>query len=70
MKKLLEKINHTIEREAERKGIYFPSEEYVTVEIELSDKEKKEFYDIELNENYNWEMENNLLTITYSKSEM
>lgn len=70
MKNLLGRINYTLEREAERKRVYFPSDEYVTVEIELSNEEKEKFYDIELNENYNWEMKDNLLTITYSESDM
>lgn len=69
MTKLLERINNEIEREAERKGIYFPSGESVTIELELNNEEMDQFYDLDLSDNYSFEIEGNTAIITYSKSD-
>lgn len=69
MTNLLERINKEIEREAERKGIYFPSSETVTIELELNNAEMDQFYDLDLSDNYSFEIEGNTAIITYSKSD-
>ena len=67
MTNLLERINNEIEREAERKGIFFPSSESVTIKLELNNEEMDQFYDLDLNDNYYFEIEGNTAIITYSE---
>ena len=66
MTNLLERINNEIEREAERKGVYFPSGESVTIKLDLNNEEKDQFYDLDLSDNYYFEIEGNTVIITYS----
>ena len=66
MTKLLERINNEIEREAERKGIYFPGNESVTIKLDLNNEEKDQFYDLDLSDNYYFEIEDDTIVITYS----
>lgn len=66
MTNLLERINNEIEREAERKGIFFPSSESVTIKLELNNEEMDQFYDLDLSDNYYFEIEENTVIITYS----
>lgn len=40
---LFERIEREIEREAQRKGIYFPGAESVTIRLELNEEELKEW---------------------------
>jgi hypothetical protein len=63
--KLLGKINNTIEKEAFKYGTM--GTESVSVEIELTDYEKEEFYKLELSKNYWWEFEKNILYISYTE---
>lgn len=65
---LLEKINNAIEEKAMRRGFYFPCKEVVTVQLTLTDSEKEEFYNLDLSDNYNYEINNNELCITYSRT--
>ena len=67
MKNLLERINREIEREAERKGVFFPGNESVTIKLELNDEEINQFNDLDLNDNYYFEIEGNTTRITYSE---
>ena len=67
MTNLLERINNEIEREAERKGIFFPSGESVTIKLELNNEEMDQFNDLDLNDNYYFEIEGNTAIITYSE---
>ena len=41
---LFEKIEKEIEREAERRNIYFPSDEEIIIEMQLNDEETEEFF--------------------------
>lgn len=65
---LLKKINNAIEEKAMRQGIYFPCEEVVTVQLTLTDSEREEFYNLDLSDNYNYEINDNELCITYSRT--
>lgn len=67
MMNLLEKIEMLVEKEAERKGIYFPSNESVTITLELNNEEMDQFRDLDLSDNYHFEIEGNTVTITYSQ---
>ena len=67
MTNLLERINNEIKREAERKSIFFPSSESVTIKLELNNKEMDQLYDLDLNDNYSFEIEGNTAIITYSE---
>lgn len=63
---LLDKIEMLIEEKAEKKGIAFPSNESVTVELELTNEQLEQFYDLELTDNYDYEIEGNKVIITYT----
>lgn len=63
---LLERINREIEKEAERRGIYFPSAESVTISLELTNEEISEFHELDLNDDYCWEIEGNNVRIVYT----
>lgn len=67
MKKLLERINDAIQLEAIKKGVIFPSDESVTVQLILTNDELEKFYDLDLVENCFYEVENNIVSITYSE---
>ena len=67
MTNLLERINREIEREAERKGIFFPGSESVTIKLELNDEVMNQFNDLDLNDNYYFEIEGNTAIITYGE---
>lgn len=67
MTNLLERINREIEREAERKGVFFPGNESVTIKLELNDEVINQFNDLDLNDNYSFEIEGNTAIITYSE---
>lgn len=40
---LFERIVNEIEKEAQKRGVYFPSEENVSIKLDLSKAEKKEW---------------------------
>ena len=63
---MLNRIKKEIERVAQMNGVYFPSDESVTIELTLSDEQKDEFLDLDLDNRYWWELEDNTLTLTYS----
>lgn len=67
MMNLLERIEMLVEKEAERKGIFFPGGESVTITLELNDEEMNQFRDLDLSDNYYFEIEGNTVTITYSQ---
>lgn len=68
MMNLLERIEMLVEKEAERKGIYFPGGESVTITLELNNEEMDQFRDLDLSDNYNYEIEGNAVIITYSNN--
>lgn len=47
---LFEKIEKEIEREAERRNIYFPSDEEIIIEMQLNDEETEEFFNVTCSE--------------------
>ena len=57
-----------VEKEAERKGICFPSVESVIVRLELNSDEMYQFRNLDLNDNYYYEIEGNTVIITYSNN--
>lgn len=64
---LMQKIENEIERVALKKGIWFPSEENVSITMELNEEEKETFKEMDLDDKYCWwELEGNTLHITYS----
>lgn len=65
---LLKRIEVLVEKEAERKGVYFPSNESVTVKLELDNEEMNQFRELDLNDHYCFEIEGNTVTITYSNN--
>lgn len=67
MTNVLSKINKLIREKAEKEGIVFPSNESVTVELELSNEELEQFYNLDLIDNYNYEIEGNKVSITYTQ---
>lgn len=67
MMNLLERIETLVEKEAQRKGIYFPSNENVTITLELNNEEMEQFRDLDLSDNYNYEIEDSTVVITYSQ---
>lgn len=67
MTNLLERINKEIEREAERKGVFFPGNESVTIKLELNNEVINQFNDLDLNDNYSFEIEGDTAIITYSE---
>lgn len=66
MTNLLNKIEMLIEEKAEKEGIAFPSNESVTVELVLSDEQINEFLNLDLSDNYNYEIADNTVLITYT----
>lgn len=66
MVSLLNKIEMLIEEEAEKEGICFPSNESVTIELVLSNDQLEQFYNLELSDNYNYEIADNTILITYT----
>lgn len=65
---LLKRIEMLVEKEAERKGIYFPSNESVTVKLELNNEEMNQFRELDLNDHYCFEIEGSTVMITYSNN--
>jgi antitoxin component of RelBE/YafQ-DinJ toxin-antitoxin module len=66
MKALKEKIEKAIEKEAMKKGIM--GTENCTVTLTLTDAEKEEFRNLDLDEkHYWWEIDENELTVTYTE---
>lgn len=63
---LLDKIELLVEKKAEKQGIVFPSDESVTVELVLSNEELEHFYNLDLSDNYYYEIEGNKIIITYT----
>ena len=63
-----EKIDKMIEEKSLNEGIYFPSEESVTIRIELTEEEKEEFKALDLSDNYWWEIEGNALIVSYTEN--
>lgn len=63
---LLNKIEMLIEEKAEKEGIVFPCNESVTVELVLSDEQINEFLNLDLNDNYDYEIADNTVLITYT----
>lgn len=66
MVSLLDKIEMLIEEEAEKEGVVFPSSESVTIELVLTKDQLEQFYNLELSDNYNYEIADNTLLITYT----
>ena len=71
---LFERIKKEIEREANKKGIYFPSAEEVTISIQLTDEELRAFFDTTCNElveseHYEYDLQDNKLTVSYRYEE-
>lgn len=66
MTNLLNKIEMLIEEKAEKEGIVFPSNESVTVELELTNEQLEQFYNLDLTDNYDYEIEDNKVIITYT----
>lgn len=67
---LRDKIRELTDKVAYEKQIYFPSEESVTISLEITDKEKEEFLNdcwFEENNYVHFEFEDNTLILTYSK---
>lgn len=67
MTNVLSKINKLIREKAEKQGIVFPcSNESVTVELELSNEQLEQFYNLDLSDNYDYEIADNTVLITYT----
>ena len=71
---LFERIEKEIEREAERRGIYFPSDEEVTIEIQLNDEESEEFFnttcsELVESEHYEYDIQDDKLIVSYRYNE-
>ena len=71
---LFERIEKEIEREAERKHIYFPSDEEITIEIQLNDEETEEFFNITCSElveaeHYEFDIKDDKLIVYYKYNE-
>ena len=66
MTNLLNKIEMLIEEKAEKEGIVFPSNESVTVELVLSNEQLEQFYNLDLSDNYDYEIADNTVLITYT----
>ena len=69
MEKLLKRISEAIEEKAQKYGISFPGDETVSIELQLSNEEIKVFYDLDLSENVNYNIDGNMLQINYNESE-
>lgn len=65
MVSLLDKIEMLIEEEAEKEGIVFPSNKSVTIELVLTNDQLEQFYNLDLSDNYNCEIADNTVLITY-----
>lgn len=63
---LLDKIEMLIEEAAEKEGIVFPSNESVTIELVLTKDQLEQFYNLDLSDNYNYEIADNTILITYT----
>ena len=64
MKKLLERINREMEREAKRKGVFFQGNKNITIELELNDNEMCKFHGLNLGNNYHFGIKRNTVIIT------
>jgi len=60
---LLEKIDREIEEEAKKYG--FMGTESVSVSLTLTEDEIDEFHTLDLDNHYTWEINNNILDISY-----
>lgn len=69
MEKLLKRISEAIEEKAQKYGISFPGDETVSIELQLSNEEIEVFYDLDLSENVNYNIDGNMLQINYNESE-
>lgn len=69
MEKLLQRISEAIEEKAQKYGISFPGDETVSIELQLSNEEIEVFYDLDLSENVNYNIDGNTLQINYNESE-
>ena len=69
MEKLLKRISEAIEEKAQKYGISFPGDETVSIELQLSNEEIEVFYDLDLSENVNYNIDGNILQINYNESE-
>ena len=65
MKTLKEKIERAIDKKAMKYGIM--GTENCTVTLTLTDTEKEEFKNLDLDERYWWEIDENELTVTYTE---
>lgn len=71
---LFEKIEKEIEREAERKNIYFPSDEEIIIEMQLNDEETEEFFNVTCGElvdaeHYEFDTKDDKLIVYYKYNE-
>ena len=64
-KELLKKIDRIIEKEYW--GMGHMGTEVISFTLELTDEEKEAFHEIELEENYGYDLDGNNLTISYSE---
>lgn len=53
-------------KKQKKEGIAFPSNESVTVELVLSDEQINEFLNLDLSDNYDYEIADNTVLITYT----
>lgn len=71
---LFEKIEKEIEREAERRNIYFPSDEEIIIEMQLNDEETEEFFNVTCSElveaeHYEFDTKDDKLIVYYKYNE-
>ena len=65
MEELKERIENEIEKKAMKDGIM--GNEVVSITLTLTDEEELEFRDIELGEQYKFDIDGNKLTVNYSE---
>lgn len=71
---LFEKIEKEVEREAERRNIYFPSDEEIIIEMQLNDEETEEFFNVTCSElveaeHYEFDTKDDKLIVYYKYNE-
>ena len=71
---LFERIKNEIEYTAEKEGIYFPSNEEVTVHLKLTEEEEEEFLNITCGElveaeHYEYDYSGEYLNVSYKYNE-
>ena len=66
MTNLQKRIKEAIKNKADKYGLM--GTETVSIEMTLTDEEKREFFEIDWSENHFWEIDSNTLNITFKEN--